>query len=172
MNLFKTLALTAMLALVASPVLAHDSGEEIVTIFAYENITLTTTDNCLSNFDETDDACANRALNTRYVVRPFHVTNLKTSVDSAGNAASTCDMFMEINGATKGNEETAFSVVTVTTIFDEAQNLDVIKGDLFSINVTDDSGCYDTTSPVLTVWVEGYYLSAPQTLNSHTPTAR
>jgi hypothetical protein len=76
-----------------------------------------------------------------------------------GEAASTCDMFIEVAATATGNEMTAFSVVTLGAEINEAQNLVVLADSLFAINISEDSGCYDTTAPTVSVWVEGFYLN-------------
>jgi hypothetical protein len=168
MNLFKTLCLSAMLVLLAGTAMGaardvhpglvmHDTDQPVV-LFLYENVALTTTDNCLSPTAHTDDACANYALNTVTTHRAFRVTNLVVVVGLAGNAASTCDLFMEIDGATAGTEMTAFAALPIGETTSQAQNLIVAAGSGFSINITDASGCYDTTAPTVTVTVEGFYV--------------
>ena len=128
------------------------------TIYEFRNIAITTTNNCLAFSAKTDDACDNLALNQIRVPRPFKVTNLRLTVDVAGDAASTCDMFIEVAAAAVGTEMTAFSVVTLGAEHNQAQNLVVAEDSLFAINISDASGCYDNTAPTVTVWVEGVYL--------------
>jgi hypothetical protein len=169
MNLFKTLALTAALVLMATtafgasrvvrPGLVQPGADENpIVLFQYTHVQLDATDQCLSSTAYTDDTCANYDLNTITTHRAFKVTNLAVTVDVSANAASTCDLFMEIDGATAGAEMTAFSVVTIGTTTHMPQNLVVPAGSGFSINITEASGCYDTTAPAVTVWVEGFYL--------------
>jgi hypothetical protein len=169
MKLFKTLCLSAMLVLLAGTTLGASrdvhpglimpaAGVEPTVLFQYTHVQLSTTDNCLSSTAYTDDACANYDLNTITTHRAMKVTNLAVTVDVSANAASTCDLFMEIDGSTAGVEMTAFSAVTIGTTTHQAQNLVVPAGSGFSINITDASGCYDTTAPAVTVWVEGVWL--------------
>jgi len=40
------------------------------------------------------------------------------------------------------------------------------------VNISDASGCYDNTAPVVSVWIEGFYTGPDFNINSHTPTAR
>jgi hypothetical protein len=167
MKLFKTFCLTALMALLATS--AFGAAREvhpglvmgdktIETLFVFRHIDITTSDNCLAFSGITDDACDNLALNQYNVSRSFRVTNLRLTVDVAGDAASTCDMFMEVAATAVGNEMTAFSVVTLGAELNQGQDLLVLEDDLFAVNITDDSGCYDTTPPTVTVWVQGFYL--------------
>ena len=168
MNEFiKTLCLTAMFVLVAGttfgaardvhPGLVQHEGTPQV-LFFFPNIAITTTDNCLAFSAQTDDACANLALNSVTLHRAIKVTNIAVAVGVAGNAASTCDMFIESEGAAVGTELTAFSVVTLGGTAEQAQNLLLPAGVTFGSNITDASGCYDTTAPTVTVTVEGFYV--------------
>lgn len=128
-------------------------------IYEFRNIAITTTNNCLAFSAKTDDACDNLALNQINVPRSFKASNIRLSVDVAGNAASTCDLFIEVAAAAAGTEMTAFSVVTLGAVINQAQNLTVLEGSLFAINISEDTGCYDTTPPTVSVWVEGKYLN-------------
>jgi hypothetical protein len=169
MKLFKTLALTAALVLMAStafgastprvvrPGLVQDGDRQIVTLFHFPNIALTTTDNCLAFSATTDDACANYALNTQTTHRPFMVTNIATTIGVSGDAASVCALQLEIDGTLAGRAST-FSAVTIGTTTNAYQNYLVPAGVGFSVNVSDSSGCYDNTAPTATFTVEGYYL--------------
>ena len=167
MKFLTTLCLVASLALAGTAMgaardvhsgLIQDGDKQVQTLFTFPNIAITTTDNCLAFSAATDDACANYALNTVEVTRAFRVTNISLSVGVSADAASTCDMFIEINGAAAGTEMTAFSVVTIGTWHNQAQNLLVTAGQAFSVNISDDSGCYDNTPPTVTVNVEGYFV--------------
>jgi hypothetical protein len=167
MNLFKTLALTACLVLMAStalgaartvrPGLIQNEGT-VITLFTFSNVLLDTTDECLAFTAQTQDACENFALNTVTLHRAIMVTNLAVTVGVAANAASTCDMFLEIDGATAGVEMTAFVALPIGETTQQAQQLVVAAGSSFSVNITDASGCFDTTAPNVTVNVEGFYI--------------
>jgi len=166
MKTLTTLCLIASLALAGTAfgaardvhpgLIQHDGTPQV--LFRYENVAITTTDNCLSNTGQTDDACANLALNSLTLHRAIKVTNIAVAVGVAGDASSTCDMFIESNGAAVGTELTAFSVVTLGATAQQAQNVVVAAGSTFGINITDDSGCYDNTPPTVTVTVEGFYV--------------
>ena len=89
----------------------------------------------------------------------FKVNNLRIVVSLAGDAASTCDANIEVDGGAVGNEATAFSVVTLSAVINTAQNFVVNEGALLSIALNDDSGCVDTTAPILSVQLEGQFLN-------------
>jgi hypothetical protein len=167
MKLFKTLALTAALVFMAStafgaarevrPGLVQADGTS-VTLFTFSNVLLDTTDECLAFTAQTQDACENFALNAVTLHRSIFITNLSVTVGVAANAASTCDMFLEIDGATAGNEMTAFVALPIGETTTQAQQLVVLAGSSFGVNVTDASGCFDTTAPNITVNVEGFFI--------------
>jgi hypothetical protein len=166
MKLFKTLALTACVVLVATtafgaarvvrPGLVQDGDRDVITLFTFPNIALTTTDNCLAFSAATDDACANYALNTVTTHRAFMVTNISVTIGVSADASSTCAIQLEIDGTLAGRAST-FSAVTIGTTTNAAQNYLVPAGVGFSVNVSDSSGCYDTTPPTATINVEGYF---------------
>jgi hypothetical protein len=168
MNMFKTLALTACLVLMAStafgaardvrPGLVQAGGEQPVTLFTFSNVLLDATDECLAFTAQTQDTCEDFALNTVTLHRPIFITNLSVTVGIAANAASTCDMFLEIDGATAGNEMTAFVALPIGETTSQAQQLVVQAGSSLSVNITDASGCFDTTAPNVTVNVEGFFI--------------
>jgi hypothetical protein len=169
MKFITTLCLTAAMVLLAGTAMGASTPRDVhpgliqhdgqtVPLFVFPNIAITTTDNCLAFTAQTDDACANYALNTVTLHRAIKITNLAVTVGVSANAASTCDMFVEVDGAAVGTEMTAFSVVTIGTTTTQAQNLLVPAGAGFSINISDASGCYDTTAPTVTVTVEGFYV--------------
>jgi hypothetical protein len=140
------------------PGLIQPSGALEVPLFVFANIAITTTDNCLAFSAQTDDACANLALNSVTLHRAIKITNIAVAVGVAGDASSTCDMFVESNGAAVGTELTAFSVVTLGGTAEQAQSLVLPAGATFGINITDASGCYDGQAPTVTVTVEGFYV--------------
>jgi hypothetical protein len=171
MKLFKILASVAMMALLAAPAFAASTPRDVrggliqgegpdVVVFEITNGGLDAVDECLNiNGGTTTVVCDNLAVNQYSAPKPFKVNNMRITVSGAGDASSTCDAQVEVNAvSTNTVQETAFSVVTVGVVFNEAQNFVVREGDLVAIMVNDDSGCVTNTAPVFTVQLEGQFL--------------
>jgi hypothetical protein len=163
------IAILALAALVAAPAFAAStprsvtaglvqSDNPIVTLYTFPYVQLGTTDLCMARLAGTDDACEDVDLNQIVVARDILVTNLRMVVVVAGDASSTCDMFIELAGTAAGAEMTAVAMLPVNTIHNQGQHLFLPAGSLIGVNVTDASGCYDTTAPLIDVEIDGQYV--------------
>jgi hypothetical protein len=169
-----TLAFVAFVAFVAfssSVALAASTPREVhsglvmgegpdVVVFEIKNATVTAVaPDCLTILGGASAACDTPSVNQYSVPKAFKVNNLRIVVSKAGNAASTCDANIEVDGAPVGTEASAFSVVTLSAVINTAQNFVVNEGALLAIALNDDSGCVDTTAPILSVQLEGQFLN-------------
>jgi hypothetical protein len=172
MKLFKTLALTACLVLMAStafgaarevrPGLVQGEGE-VVVLFNIAAAELTTSGHCLnttggvSTLDSA--ACEDPALNEFVVGRAVKVTNLRVTVVSTGQTGYICDFLIEIDGSTTNSTTltTAASAAEMAT-YSVGQNLVVPAGSGLGIMAADGTNCGGSTKAAFSVQVEGYYL--------------